>query len=175
MVSQKEAVRRRGVDIVTPPMDAGTAVIYSYTTQHRGLASSRPDFYRPVLKLDYFGSFVQKNNNKDVHSNSKGMLTVEGERTPKQNLSRDQLVVRGRGQAGSKTQKAHVLRSTVVATPAWRWRSRCGLIPHRCLKAERWVTSRRDARGAARCDRCSRGPDPQGCGLRPKRTVGSLF
>ena len=35
-------------------MDAGTAVIYSYTTQHRGLASSRPDFYRPVLKLDYF-------------------------------------------------------------------------------------------------------------------------
>ena len=78
MVSQKKAVRRRGVDIVTPPMDAGTAVIYSYTTQHRGLASSRPDFYRPVLKLDYFGSFVQKNNNKDGWCEENGFVLDEG-------------------------------------------------------------------------------------------------
>ena len=29
-----------GTDMVVPPMDAGTAAIYSYTTMHRGLASS---------------------------------------------------------------------------------------------------------------------------------------
>ena len=59
-------------------MDAGTAVIYSYTTQHRGLASSRPGFYRPVLKLDYFGSFVQKNNNKDGWCEENGFVLDEG-------------------------------------------------------------------------------------------------
>ena len=45
-------------DIVVPTMDAGTAVIYSYTTMHRGLPSTVPGFYRPVLKLDYFSSAV---------------------------------------------------------------------------------------------------------------------
>lgn len=61
-------------DIVVPPMDAGTAVIYSYTTMHRGRASTLPGFYRPVLKLDYFRSIVTENNNKDGWCETNGFL-----------------------------------------------------------------------------------------------------
>ena len=54
-----------GADMVVPHMDAGTAAIYSFTTMHRGLGSSLPGFYRPVLKLDYFAANVARNDNKD--------------------------------------------------------------------------------------------------------------
>ena len=64
-------------DIVVPPMQAGTAVIYSYTTMHRGQASALPGFYRPVLKLDYFMSAVVENNNKDGWCEANGFLFDE--------------------------------------------------------------------------------------------------
>ena len=63
-----------GTDMVVPPVDAGTAAIHSYTTMHRGLASSVPGFCRPVLKLDYFASHVARNDNKDGWCEQNGFL-----------------------------------------------------------------------------------------------------
>jgi len=53
-----------GVDVVTPEMGAGDAVVYSYTTQHRGLKSEVLG-HRPVLKLDYFMPGVGTRKPKD--------------------------------------------------------------------------------------------------------------
>ena len=69
---------RWGVDIVTPPMDAGTAVVYDYTTQHRGLRSTEEGF-RPVLKLDYFRKGVGTKKSKDQWCEENGFL---GRRRP---------------------------------------------------------------------------------------------
>lgn len=73
-----------GVDVVTPPMDAGTAVIYDYTTQHRGLknnhqteavADAQRTHWRPVLKLDYFRPGVGTKNGKDGWCPENGWLS----------------------------------------------------------------------------------------------------
>ena len=80
-----------GVDLVTPPMDAGVAVIYDYTTQHRGLKStvgiadtaaateaeedSSRNVWRPVLKLDYFRAGVGTKSQKDGWCPQHGYLT----------------------------------------------------------------------------------------------------
>ena len=65
-----------GADKVVPPMQAGTAAIYSFATMHRGLASAVPGFYRPVLKLDYFSSRVTANDNKDGWCEANGFVTA---------------------------------------------------------------------------------------------------
>lgn len=74
-----------GVDVVTPPMDAGTAVIYDYTTQHRGLKNNhsveagmdtgKTNIWRPVLKLDYFRRGVTTRDGKDGWCPENGWLS----------------------------------------------------------------------------------------------------
>jgi hypothetical protein len=62
-----------GADLVTPEMGAGDAVVYSYTTQHRGLRSEAPG-HRPVLKLDYFMPGVGTRKAKDGWCEQNGFL-----------------------------------------------------------------------------------------------------
>ena len=62
-----------GADLVTPEMGAGDAVVYSYTTQHRGLRSEAPG-HRPVLKLDYFMPGVGTRRAKDGWCEQNGFL-----------------------------------------------------------------------------------------------------
>ena len=73
-------------DVVTPTMEAGTAVTYSYATQHRGLANRVPGSFRPVLKLDYFRAGARKR--RDSWCEDRGFLL---DRQPEASRLKDEL------------------------------------------------------------------------------------
>lgn len=66
-------------DVIVPPMRAGDAVVYTYTTQHRGLPSTAAG-YRPVLKLDYFrpGVGTKQVGTKQARSKKDGWCEASG-------------------------------------------------------------------------------------------------